>query len=52
MKLICHRCHHEFEKPGGLLFGPPDAWDHAKKTHLCTDCYETVYHEVISYGAT
>lgn len=38
----CNKCGRDLEKPGGLLFGPPQEGGWCHKLHLCIDCYREV----------
>ena len=37
----CDRCGKPIEKPGALLFSPPQS-DLVKKHHICTECYDQI----------
>ncbi len=44
IRVHCAGCGKELRVNGALLFGPPDADDQSKKTHLCVGCYkDTIY---------
>lgn len=36
----CDRCGGAQERPGALIFGPPDVQGKVTKTHICVDCQE------------
>lgn len=54
--LKCNRCCSLLEKPGALLFSPPESLidngvltDHCHKYHLCCDCYNDIILEIINF---
>ena len=40
LMIKCNWCKKPIEKPGGLLFSPPDKDGNCKKLHACAECYE------------
>ena len=43
LQLKCDRCGQQLDRPGALLFSPPqgDGWL-VEKHHLCVECYAVV----------
>ncbi len=39
IKVQCVMCLKELEKPGGLIFSPPDDDSMVEKSHICQQCY-------------
>lgn len=46
LKINCYRCTRELEKPGALIFTPPDEKDNCTKYHLCPDCINYVMEDI------
>lgn len=42
--LECTKCHKTLDKPGGLVFSPPNGFNIVRKHHLCTSCYENLFY--------
>jgi len=40
LKISCSKCFKELDRPGALIFSPPNQHDFCFKTHLCQGCYE------------
>lgn len=43
----CDKCKNELLEFGAILLSPPDENSKALKLHLCKDCYEKIYKEII-----
>jgi hypothetical protein len=42
LKFKCYSCGSNIDKPGALLFSPPDSDKMVLKTHICRVCYATL----------
>lgn len=43
IKVFCSVCNKELDKPGALIFSPPEEnYNLVAKHHLCEECYEEV----------
>lgn len=40
-KVRCDCCHKELNRPGALIFGPPEEDGTVLKEHICYDCYDS-----------
>lgn len=42
LSIVCDRCGGCLDKPGGLVFGPPDSSNRSVKHHFCVGCYDSL----------
>lgn len=45
----CDRCGLPLDKPGALLFSPPDIRKKVLKRHICLECYGAIDLELIKH---
>ena len=45
----CDRCDQKLTELGALLFSPPFDGTYVKKVHLCKNCYNDIYIEIVNY---
>lgn len=42
IEVPCDICTKPLDRPGGLVFGPPDDYGNTKKRHVCVPCWQSL----------